>query len=724
MFSGAICRLADLQFNRSRELAAYRDNRLSHIEQKMPRRGRILDVDGKIIAEDQPTQDLWITPARVERVNRSRQVVSNFPPLTPDQILGLSLAHGESREFEFNLASASLQDGNPLIAELAKRLDTPKKEIADRILRAILSSRPGSRDDLIFPRVAIEDIDFALGLEIRAARANPFDDDMWNAAEVRTGGKRVYPAGGMMGHLTGTVGKLTAEEYVELRGRWDEEAMVPGTGELVKQGRVFFSIKPEGGDRESITDEERIIRLREFKRNGKMVKTQGYLANEIVGRGGLEQWYNQYLRGRHRLQHLRLARNEKTGRRYFEPKGEVERAKNGVDIHLSLRVDVQRKAYEILDQHITKIKKRFPNWTKSGVAIMMNPKNGRINALVSLPSYDPNTFNRDYTKLAGDPSLPLLDRALAGIYPPGSVVKPLVGLAALTEDAIMPGQKFNCDRVMILAGQRFTCLGRHGWLDLESALMHSCNMYFYHAGEALGSRKLYEWYTKTGLGHRTGIDVAGEHNGLIPRRAYTRNRWATGNTYHMSIGQGIAVTPMQIAVNFAMLANAGGNVARIVRPHLLIPSPNPQTREEEELAREAALLDMPIAEIMVDKDAINIVRHGMWETVQGRPGTDEHGTGMLAAFYNPRDPGSFLLEHAGKTGTAEWSRAVGGRVVKQVSHVWYAGYAPYDRPEVVVVVFLPEAGVGGGALCAPIAKDLLRMWFNMPEERFEEGTLG
>ncbi len=728
LFAGAIRRLVDLQFRRSAELTEYRDRRLSHIEQKAPRRGRILDADGNIIAEDQPTQDLWITPARVERVDRRRQIVSNFPPLTPEQMLALSLTRGESREFEFNLARAALAEGNPLVALLSDRMKRPKEAVAEDILRAILSSRPGSRDDLVYPRPAVEDIDFALGLEIRSARANPYEDGAWKAMEIRTGGKRVYPAGRAMGHLTGTVGKLTAEEYLELRGRWDGDTPVPGKGELEKQGRLFFSIKSPDPDETPVTDEETILRLREIKRNGEMIQTQGYLANEIVGRGGLEQWYNQALRGRHKLQNLRLARDEKTGRRRFEPKGEVEKARNGQDIRLSLRLDIQRKAYDILADHMKKVQQRQPNWTPSGVAVLMNPRNGRLHALVSLPSYDPNTFNRDFARLAADPALPLLDRALAGIYPPGSVVKPTVGLAGLTEDAIMPGQRFECDRVLMLGGQRFTCLGRHGFLDLEGAIMHSCNIFFYHVGEALGGRRLYEWYTKTGLGRKTGIDVAGEHQGLIPRAAYTRQGWSTGNTYHMAIGQGFAVTPIQMAVNFSLLANAAGNVGRIVKPHLLIPSPDPQTPEEEALAQEAALLDLPQSEMLIDPEAMATVRQGMWEAVQGKPGTEEYGTGMLAAFPNPRDPDSFLLEHAGKTGTAEWSQVVGGRTVKQTSHVWYAGYAPFDRPEVVVVVFLPEAGIGGGALCAPIAKDLLRMWFNLPsdvrEGAREEGALG
>ncbi|MCC8115643.1 MAG: hypothetical protein LIP18_00530, partial [Planctomycetes bacterium] len=180
MFGGAVYRLVDLQFNRAAELAAYRDRRLSHIEQKMPRRGRILDATGAIIAEDQPTQDLWITPARTERVNRRRTVVSLLPPLTADQMLAISAARGEARDLERNVAIAALAEGNRLVAELADRLKLPREEVAEKILDGILSGRPGSRDDLVYPRPGLDNIDFALGLEIRAARANPFDDELWD----------------------------------------------------------------------------------------------------------------------------------------------------------------------------------------------------------------------------------------------------------------------------------------------------------------------------------------------------------------------------------------------------------------------------------------------------------------------------------------------------------------------------------------------------------------
>ncbi|MDR1611371.1 MAG: hypothetical protein LBT97_01160 [Planctomycetota bacterium] len=731
-FGTAVARLVDLQFNRSEELTAYRENRLRHMEQKAPRRGRILDADGRILAEDQPTHDLWVVPARRERRDGRIEITSNLAPLTADQLL--SLAAGASG-LERELAARNLAEANPMVRMLAGRTGMNAGAIAEKLLRAVLGARPLAQDDLLAPRPALEDLDFALAMEIRSALANPYRDEIWRGAEMRIGGKRRYPAGRVLGHITGYVGKLSAEDYLALRGRWEGEEKIPGSGEIIKQGRVFFSVK--SGAPLDVSDEDLLIRLREVKRSGKLHRSQGFLMNETVGRGGIEQQYNQALRGRHRIQRLRLARNPESRRRHFEPLGAVERARNGADVRLGLRLEVQEKAHAIVQKAINEAAAdpllQRSGWQPSGIAIMMDPRNGRIHALVSIPSYDPNTLSRDFAELLKDPGIPLLDRATAGIYPPGSVVKPLIGLAALSEDAVMPGQSFVCEKVLQLGGQRFTCLGTHYEQDLEGALMHSCNIYFYHAGEALGSRKLYNWYVQTGVGRKTGIDLPGEADGILPRNAYTRRGWATGNTYHFSIGQGLAVTPLQIAVMFSVLANADRSTARIVRPHLLIPPGRaPETPEEEALALEALELDLPLAEIGIDHEALAFVREGMWKAIQGDPENGyQGGTGQRASFAaspDGRNNGNYLLEWAGKTGTAEWSRLVNGRTVKQVDHVWFAGYVPFDRPELVVVVMLPEAGGGGGWRCAPIAKELVRMWYNLPEKPEhpvpEEGALG
>lgn len=715
LFGGAIWRLVDLQFVRSSEFTSYRERRLTQFEQKAPRRGRILDAKGRPVAVDEPTQDLWIAPVRRARVGGRRVWVSSLAPLTPEQMLKIAAAKGDERGFEYSLACTSLAEGNSMVAELARRLNRPGPDIARALLDAALSGSPQSAADLAAPRFALADIDFPLALEIRSARANPYADGLWSGTEIHTGSKRSYPAGRIMAHLTGTTGKLTAEEYVQLRGRWRDGQREPGTGKITKQGRVFFSILDENNPDEQ-TDEQIISRLTEVRREGRMIRSQAYFANETVGRGGLEQWYNQVLRGRHRIQHSRMARSTGAVRRYEPVAGGVA-ADNGQDIRLSIDLDIQRKTYDILSDHIARAARRNEmaayNWQPSGTAILMNPNNGRIYSMVSLPSYDPNTYNKEFNRLKADPHNPLLDRALGGIYPPGSVVKPIVGLAGMTEDTLMPGQTFHCDKVLMLGGARFTCLGRHGDIELEDALMKSCNIFFYHAGEQLGGRKLFEWYTKLGLGRRTGIDVAGESAGLLPGNAFTGRGWATGNTYHMSIGQGIAVTPLQIAVAYCALANARGNTAHVVRPHLLIPRPGAGV-EAGGLDAEARRLDEPLAEILVDPDAVAQIREGMWRVVQGKPEEHVEGTGFAAGFFD--SAGNPYFEVGGKTGTAEWSKVEHGRPVKQVSHVWFAAFAPFDKPELVVVVMLPEAGGGGGGTCAPIARDLIRMWFDLPQQ--------
>lgn len=728
-FAVAATRLFQLQFHRSEELKSYRENRLRQIEQIPPRRGRILDAKGRVLAEDRPSHDLWLIPARSERSGRKRITVSNLPPLTVDQMIGFAKAHGSVRELEENIAAKALAEANPLVKALAERLKQEPEAVARQILAAVADGRPSSPDDLLSPRLAISNLDFPLSQEIRAARANPYANDPFQGVEMRVGGSRVYPEGKLFGHITGTIGRLTPQEYLTLRGQWDADTAVPGKGVITNQGRTFFSIKsPKEFD---LSDEETILRLRQVKRNGVLINTAGYLQNDAVGRGGLEQYYNQSLRGRHVLQQRRLERSEIGGKRIFQPVGERKQAQHGVDMRITIDIDFQRKVYEILDKHLKNIAKRpeltSSNWQPTGSIIVMDPDNGRIHALVTLPSYDPNTYSADFKQLLADPANPLLDRTMSGIYPPGSVVKPLVGLSALSEDRITPAQFFTCDKEMFLGGAKFTCLGRHGSLDLEHALMYSCNIFFYHTGGELGGKKLSEWYTRMGLAKKTGIDLAGEGNGLIPRNAFTGRRWALGNTYHLAIGQGMAITPLQLAVAYCGIANANKSGVKIVRPHLLKGPADPDRDEASQaLSREAALLDLPKSEFVIDMDSLSVIRDGMWKVVQGDPVTGDYGTGVKASFPAPGG-GGYLLEIGGKTGTAEWSKSVNGQPVKQVSHVWFAGYAPFDRPKVVIVVMIPEAGGGGGGTCAPIAKEVLRVWFNLPEEtpmQFEEDTLG
>jgi len=229
-----------------------------------------------------------------------------------------------------------------------------------------------------------------------------------------------------------------------------------------------------------------------------------------------------------------------------------------------------------------------------------------------------------------------------------------------------------------------------------------------------------------GFGARTGVDLSSEAEGVLPLKAYLRVDWSLGKTYHLAIGQNDTATPLQVAVAIAAIANADARtgVAKLVRPHFLKPSniDHPPDSEAARLDREALELDRPRSEFRIDPEGLRAIREGMWQAVQGDRDAGRQGTAHYAAF--PLPYGGFDLESGGKTGTAEWSLRILGVPVKQRPHAWLAVYAPFERPRVVCLVLVPEAGRGSG-VCGPIVRDLLKMYFKIQDEpRIEEGALG
>jgi penicillin-binding protein 2 len=438
-----------------------------------------------------------------------------------------------------------------------------------------------------------------------------------------------------------------------------------------------------------------------------MVKPPTFLRDERIGRDGLEQYYNQHLRGRHARQLVQL----EAGKGY-QPVGESRKAVNGETLSLTIDLDFQRQVERILAEAVERLEKdkEFRDLRDQGLrlgatAVVMDPHTGRLHAMASLPNYNPNDVREKYGDWLKDPLRPLQNKAIAERYPPGSTLKPFTGLAALMEGAIDRRTQVNCTGVVMLKGARFRCLNRqgHGNMDLMQALEASCNPFFYHAGEETGDVRLVRRLHQFGMGAKTGIDLPKESAGGLPRDVLVRGKHVPlGETYYMAIGQGfVTATPLQIAVAFAALANADDTGAHMVRPHLLEGGPWSE-------------LDEPRATFAVDPKQLALVREGMWRVVQG-----EHGTGRRADL-RPWDPG---LEMAGKTGSAEYEVALPGPLgrmkVGKLSHAWMAAYAPFDKPEVVVVVLVP-AGNRGGATCAPILRDILRAFFELPETPLED----
>ncbi len=674
--------------------------RLHRLRQIPPARGRILDRRGRVLAEDVPNFELWLKPAYYKGSRRSSNITGYFPELGPDELISILKSTGNERELKSSLALGYLQQKDPLVARLAQILKNKDETIADarqRVAQAVLASLTSREDTELHSftdsRLCFSEIPVKALIELEQLMADPHSEVYFSALSVRGGYKRNYPYGALMGHLTGYTGQLSQDEYRVLRGRWlDDGTLEDGEGKIVKNGKTFFSLA-EG------SDEFEMIQPRVIRRSGVQHRVKGYFANEIVGRGGVEQWYNDELRGRHVWRIEQMVKPEPGGPRVFVEAGVPRQAVNGSDITLTIDVDFQKKVTQIMDTELAKLS-RLPEHQSAlrrhkltgftGVAVVMDVRNGEIYALVSDPSFDPNALSTDFAKLLKDERKPLFNRAISGSYPPGSTLKPLVATAGLEEGKITEHTEFNCPGVLTLGQREYVCMNRHvhGDITVVDALKVSCNVYFYHLGETIGGKLLVSWLSALGLGRESGIDLPGEASGHLPAKAFTGIRWSLGETYHLAIGQGaIDATPLQMATAYAALANGGD----LLRPHVRYDPADPE-------------LNTPRSKMRISPAVTKVVDEGMWKVIQW----DEYPRGTAVKFAKIDG-----FEYMGKTGSAQKS--------KRDTHAWLCALAPYKKPEIVVAVLVPFGNHGGNS-CGAIVRRIVEAYFNLNDRERERET--
>ncbi len=424
---------------------------------------------------------------------------------------------------------------------------------------------------------------------------------------------------------------------------------------------------------------------------------QGYELSDFVGKTGLELSYENYLRGVNGQEQVEVDVLGKP----VKVVGTIE-PKTGNRVELNIDKELQEQIYNSFQNRSA---------TPRGAAIALNPKNGEVLALLSLPGYDNNLFARgisqtDYQRLTSDKNLPLFNRAIAGTYPPGSTIKIAAAVAALQEQVVdertvivdqgslaIPNQ-FDPSKQFIFYGWN---RGGLGPMTIRSAIARSSDIYFYTVAggyassdvEGLGPEKLASYYRKFGLGSTTGIDLQGEKPGLVAdpewKAEYFKgdailSKWYLGDTYHIGIGQGdMLATPLQVAEWTAVIANGGvGYKPTILRRVVdnsgqTVFQPRPQVL---------------IAKFASDEN-IKIVQEGMEETVKT-------GSGVQLA--------SLPVCAAGKTGTSQFDAADPRR-----THAWFTVYAPCNDPQIVLTV-LAEAGGEGHAVAVPVARDVMLWW--------------
>lgn len=445
---------------------------------------------------------------------------------------------------------------------------------------------------------------------------------------------------------------------------------------------------------------------------------QDYDINQaLVGLTGIEYTYEQELRGR---SGQKLIEVDVAGRE-IQTVGEPEPSAPGHSLRLTLDLDLQQAMEEALQGQLR------ASFKKQGVAIAMNPQTGEILGIVSLPSYDNNAFTGGITsdtlqELQGDPDRPLVNHAISGMFPPGSVFKIVPASAGLEEQVITDSTRLHCGGILWLPNryypedpslaQPFYCWiyhdyhGRHGSLSVVSAIAQSCDIFFYQVGggyrdrfEGLGEERLGYYAELFGYGEVSGIDLPAESTGLVPtvkwKRVNYSESWVTGDTYNMSIGQGfVLATPLQVLNATAAVANGG----TLYRPQLvreIIDSDGNTVR---------AFAPDVIRQVPVSAQNLELVRQGMRGAVAGPAGT-AHAINV---------PGVAV---AGKTGTAEYfiDRNKDGlpdrdREGNLPTHAWFTAFAPYNNPEIAVVVFVFGGGEGS-ATAIPVANEILNYYF-------------
>jgi penicillin-binding protein 2 len=424
-----------------------------------------------------------------------------------------------------------------------------------------------------------------------------------------------------------------------------------------------------------------------------------YLPGDLIGKQGLESRWEEYLRGERGYRFIQVdAYGRQTQNLDMKDNWElpIKPAVAGSDLLLSIDLKLQKVA-----------KQAFQG--KYGAVVVLNPQNGEILALISSPDFDPTIYQDGMTldkwnSLISDPYKPLFDKTTGGAFAPGSVYKPVVALAGLQEGVITKDSHYYCSGSFSIGNDIFHCHQRrgHGQVNLEKAMVKSCDVFFYNLGIELGVDRIAKYAKALGLGNRLGVMLNKEDPGLVPTNAWKKNiskhPWALGDIPSLSIGQSAnLMTPMQIASLYSVLANGG----QIWRPHLVKTITNPIGEVvldvKPELIREVAeispqhfaIVKQALAQVVASPEGT-----GKKARVEGRTVGGKSGSVQVVALKKNRNRTNIV--------SMKWQE-----------HALFAAFSPVEKPEIVVVIVSENDSVGGGgAAAAPIAGQILNAYWD------------
>lgn len=403
-----------------------------------------------------------------------------------------------------------------------------------------------------------------------------------------------------------------------------------------------------------------------------------YTQDDIIGYSGIEKTYEPVVRGKKGERYVLVNSVGKVISKY-ENGTKDDPPQRGSDLYLTMDAGLQAVAESLLTAT-----------GKSGGIVALDPRNGEVLALVSEPDYDLNAMSGftdvdTWKEISLSPLRPLFNRAIQTRYPPGSTYKMILSLAAIEEKIATPNTTIFCPGHFTYGNKTFGCHGSHGYIDMVSAIEHSCNTYFFSLMFRIGHENWVKYSEMFGIGHKTGIDLPDERTAPIPNKAYYDKRygpkgWTQGYLVSLAIGQGeVGASPLQMAAYVATIANKG----TYFQPHL-VRSYRDQTSHKL-VGTEYKQRKLPVSEKTFD-----VVRRAMLQVV-------ESGTAQLAKVPD--------IEVAGKTGTSQNPHGE--------DHAWFICFAPYKNPTIAIAVLVENAGFGG-TVSAPIAREMIKYYLSKP----------
>ncbi len=529
-------------------------------------------------------------------------------------------------------------------------IEAPRGIIYDRNGVPIVENRPAY--DLMLVREDVKDLPATIDAVARLCRCDP--SDLFAVVKANRETPRFDP--------------------IRLVSDMDRDCLARVEAELVRLPGVEIEIEPKREYNFDGTAAHLIGYLSQItEAELKSGKYPGYYPGEDIGKMGVEAAFEKYLHG---VRGHRQVEGDAIGRRVglLEEQPPVA----GHDLWLTIDMDAQRAAEAGLAG-------------KAGALVAVDPNNGQVLAFVSTPTFDQEQFikgltEKEWLAMAKDPDHPMLNRVCGAAYPPGSTYKPYLALAALQCGVITPSTTFFCPGYLAFAGRDYHCWrkGGHGTIPVETALIESCDVFFYHTGLLLGVDRIAKYVKMFGLGQKTGIGLPGENAGLVPSSAWkkrvTGHPWEKGETLSISIGQGYDLaTPLQMAMGYSAIANSGKLWTPYVVNKIEGMAPGQVPGAEPRLKRE----------IPIDQKYFEVVQKALSEVVSDPRGTAHH-------LYDP------ALPIAGKTGTAQvvnLGHVTKGKAAaeKAKDDGWFVGWAPASDPKICVAAIVEHGGHGGTA---------------------------